>query len=391
MLPHTCLNAELGWSHTKRTEGSSIMVDISQITDLPDVLINCAYHFSTVGQSLCSDNPLLEEYDSRISDIEAKSFTESDFILDSTIVCGRSGWSHSPLKRESAGGPDLVTPNHLKHCGPLVRKWLCQIFNHFLVFETILSQFKTDIIVPVYKGKGKDPLQMNSYRGISLTSVLANVFEFVLLDRILPTLSDVNLPQLNQTAYQKGVSCSEAIFACQETISKFIREGDSVYSCFYDLASAFDTVEYPVLLDHLHKAGIDAKLWRLMKHWYTNISSQVRISPTSSSFPISRGGSVLSPVLFLLVMDPVLLELKSKKMWSQCMWPLSWSFLPCRRYSHPISNNITDCKTQISDVKNFAKSRGLVLNFDKCEAIISPTLQTATSSISSDEVSIPIV
>ena len=28
------------------------------------------------------------------------------------------------------------------------------------------------------------------------------------------------------------------------TISKFIRDGDSVYSCFYDVASAFDTVEY---------------------------------------------------------------------------------------------------------------------------------------------------
>ena len=234
---------------------------------------------------------------------------------------------------------------------------------------------------------------MNSYRGVSLTSVLAKVFEFVLLDRILPALSDNNLPQLNQTAYQKGVSCSEATFACQETISKFIREGDSVYSYFYDLASAFDTVEYPVLLHHLDKAGIKAKLWHLMKHWYSNIS-HVRISgSTSGEIPISRGvrqGSVLSPVLFLLVMDPVLLELKSKK----CGLNVCGLYLGTFSHADDIrtlSNNVTDCKTQISDVKKFADSRGLVLNFNKCEAIVSPSQQSASSSIISEGVSIPLV
>ena len=81
---------------------------------------------------------------------------------------------------------------------------------------------------PLYKGKGKDPLLTGSYRGITLTSVLAKSFEFVLLDRILPTISDLNIPHLTQTAYQKGVSCSEAIFACQEAIAKLTREGDQV-------------------------------------------------------------------------------------------------------------------------------------------------------------------
>jgi len=89
-----------------------------------------------------------------------------------------------------------------------------------------------------------------------------------------------------------------------------------VYSCFYDLTSAFDTVEYPVLLSHLKSAGVTGKAWRLIKQWYTNPMSSVRVCSTvSSQFHIQRGvrqGSVLSPVLFLLVMDPILLELQSK-------------------------------------------------------------------------------
>ena len=98
--------------------------------------------------------------------------------------------------------------------------------------------------------------------------MLAKTLEFVLLERIIPVLADENIPQLTQTGFQKGVSCADAIFSCLETISKDIREGDSVYSCFYDLASAFDTVEYPVLLHHLYKAGIVGKTWRLIKNWY---------------------------------------------------------------------------------------------------------------------------
>ena len=84
---------------------------------------------------------------------------------------------------------------------------------------------------------------------------------------MLPVLSDNCTPHLNQTAYQHGVSSPDATFSCQETISKFISDGDSVYSCFYDLASAFDTVKYPVLLSHLEKAGVSGEAWRLTKDW----------------------------------------------------------------------------------------------------------------------------
>ena len=130
------------------------------------------------------------------------------------------------------------------------------------------------------------------------------------------------------------------------------------------------------------------------EHWYSNISSHVQISgSTSGEIPISRGvrqGSVRSPLLFLLVMAPVLLELKSKK----CGLNVCGLYLGAFSHADDIrtlSNNVTDCKTQISDVKKFADSRGLVLNFDKCEAVVSPSQQSASSSIISDGVSILLV
>ena len=95
----------------------------------------------------------------------------------------------------------------------------------------------------------------------------------------------------------------------------FTAEGDHVYSSFYDLQCAFDTVEYFILLEELFNAG---KLRRIIKHWYTNLTRCVRVcNKTSAHFSIGRGvrqGSVLSPTLFNLVLDPLLTRLKSMQL-----------------------------------------------------------------------------
>ena len=69
----------------------------------------------------------------------------------------------------------------------------------------------------------------------------------------------------------------------------------------------FDSVEHPVLLKCLFDAGVNGKGWRLMKSWYEGSSLSVKISGDVST-PISiehgvRQGSVLSPLLFIVLMD----------------------------------------------------------------------------------------
>ena len=45
---------------------------------------------------------------------------------------------------------------------------------------------------------------------------------------------------MNQSAYMSNVTCADAIFAMQEVVARYVREGSDVYMCLYDLQKAFD-------------------------------------------------------------------------------------------------------------------------------------------------------
>ena len=49
-------------------------------------------------------------------------------------------------------------------------------------------------------------------------------------------LRDAGIPHINQTAYQRRVSCADTIFTTQEAIARCVREGSGVHMCLY----AFD-------------------------------------------------------------------------------------------------------------------------------------------------------
>ena len=103
------------------------------------------------------------------------------------------------------------------------------------------------------------------------------MLELLILDRLQDMLMEKGLPHLNQTGYQKRVSCTEAIFSTLEVISQFAQQGEKMYLCFYDLQKAFDSVQYPILLKRLYDAGINGRTWRMIKAWYSHPKCKVKV------------------------------------------------------------------------------------------------------------------
>ncbi len=182
----------------RKATPSKLRINGEVVTDKHKLLDSWVNHFSSLATSLSESNPALAQRLVDIEELLGKSFTDEEFILDTPFTIEEVDAAVSKLQNGKAAGHDHVTPEHLKFGGASLKKWLCQIFNEILSQETIPAWFQQGILIPCYKGKGKDPLVCNSYRGITLLPVLSKVLERVVLQRNLPEPEDRVIPHTTE-------------------------------------------------------------------------------------------------------------------------------------------------------------------------------------------------
>ena len=98
------------------------------------------------------------------------------------------------LKTKKSAGPDNLTAEHLHYAGQPIIIWLTGLLNLIIELELIPPSLKQGITIPVFKGGGKDPLNVNSYRGITLNSVISKIMELLILNRVNPVLMEAGFP-----------------------------------------------------------------------------------------------------------------------------------------------------------------------------------------------------
>ena len=179
-------------------------------------------------------------------------------------------------------------------------------------------------------------------------------------------ITELDLPDVLQTAHLKGLSCSDATFITQEALLAHLREGGHPYLCLFDLEKAFDSIELSVLLERLFDIGIHGRFWRIIHRWYISASCRVQVNGTKSdSYPISRGvkqGSVLSPILFLMVIDTLLGKLRRE----EAGISICGTFVGGAAHAETSKDCISQ---QYSIIDQFTSNNNLKLNLFKTEII----------------------
>jgi len=174
--------------------------------------------------------------------------------------------------------------------------------------------FCKGIIVPRVKDKSADITDINNYRGITLSSVIAKVLEMCLVE----LLSDYLQTSVLQFGFKKQLGCSNAIYALSSVIEFFTKNGSTINACFLDLSKAFDKVNHYDLHLKLMKRVIPHMLLNVIINWYGKCSVMVRWeSSLSRCFLVTcsvRQGGVLSPFLFAIYVDDVIVSLQDKRL-----------------------------------------------------------------------------
>ena len=168
------------------------------------------------------------------------------------------------------------------------------------------SEFLLNRIVALPK-KG-DLSQHGSYRGISLLSCAAKLFNRILLNWIREPVE--KLLRTNQNGFRRHRSTLEPILTLRRLIEETsAKKNVSLCAVFVDFAKAFDSVDRERMFQILSAYGIPSKIINAIRCVYDNSRSFVSTQGDTASFPVQTGvlqRGTLAPFLFIIVLDYVL-------------------------------------------------------------------------------------
>ena len=204
-----------------------------------------------------------------------------------------------------------LTAEHFKNSPSIDIKFLTICFNTILKDKQIPDIFKTGIVTPVLK-KGKNPMNMDNYRGIAVTPVISKLFEYA----ILPTLAGNFTQYILQFGFTKGMSMLMAgSLICETRAEAKYVTIEPLYLVTVDSQKAFDVVDHIIMLDAYYENIPNHPLWSVVKKLYTELVSKVKWKGnTSNSFQIHQGGrqeGFLSPFLYKLYVNNLLEDYKT--------------------------------------------------------------------------------
>lgn len=275
------------------------------------------------------------------------------------------------MPSDKAPGPDGFTGAFFKACWEIVKDDIKAAINSLYTMNSQgfhLLNSANIVLLP----KKNDALRVTDYRPISLIHSIAKIFSKLLANRLAPMLN--SMVSNCQSAFIKKRSIHDNFLYVQSTVRKLHKQKRPALFLKLDIHKAFDTVNWSYLLEVMRALGFGHR-WR---EWVsilfcTATSTTLLNGQHGPSFSHGRGvrqGDPLSPMLFILAMDPLqrLLDLATQQGIlsplppTAARWRISMYADDAAIFTNPIKDDLEAIK-QILQV--FGTSSGLHINLQK--------------------------
>ena len=188
---------------------------------------------------------------------------------------------------------------------PVVREYLCDLFNKSLPAGKFLEDWKIARIAPIFKNGAKD--ERSNYGPISILLFVTRLFDKLVFNQLYLYLDANKLLYAHQSGFRLLHSVTTTLLASTNDWYLTMDKGKYTGLIFIDLKKAFDTVDHAILLKKLKIFGVTGLEHEYFISYLNNRRQFCKTNGTSSQLKeLSRGvpqGSCLGPLLFLIYIN----------------------------------------------------------------------------------------
>ena len=244
--------------------------------------------------------------------------------VTSTLVTGTTTATFSSFEKVSQlAVKECILNSAPKLCelDPIPSKLLIESLDSILpsftdLFDSSLASgifpqcFKSAFVTPILKKKCLDQNDLNNYQPVSNLCFIAKILEKLVLSQVYAYLNSHNLYNTCQSAYRPGHSTETALLKVVNDLFLSLNKGNISALALLDFSSAFDTIDHPILVHHLHTDfGFTDTVLQWFSSYLTDRTQYVSLCNHCSDFaPVHSGvplGSVLGPMLFTMYIKPL--------------------------------------------------------------------------------------
>ena len=273
----------------------------------------------------------------------------------------------------TAPGKDPICYEMIANLPPSYMSMLLEFYQFCWINNTIPLDWKEAQIIPIPK-PGKPKSDPSSYRPISLTPHLGKVYERIIKKRLDFFLEKNRILPPFQAGFRKNRSCMEHVVKFTSHLKKALARKHTVFSVFFDVKRAYDSVWHGKLLHKIQNIGISGHMFSFIESFILNRSLQVKIgSHVSQSHEIDMGvpqGSVIAPILFNIMLHDIgTLDLKDSHLVQFADDLALWHVFSPK--NHSISLNEERFQSKVDLLTKYLQTNGFSLSQEKTQFMVT--------------------